>query len=108
MALPCRAPPACSMARAVVSVNSSMFARVPGPAKRLAVDATISAYNTGAVLPIAATTGIVAWPPQVTLFRLAALQVPWRRSGIQEDTKLIWSYNIINFARGELDTHDST
>ncbi len=60
------------MARAVVSVNSSMFARVPGPADLLAIDATISAYNTGATLPTAATMGMVAWPPHVTMFRFGA------------------------------------
>ncbi len=43
IALPWRAPPTRSIADAVVSVNSSMFARVPGPAERDAMDATISA-----------------------------------------------------------------
>ena len=43
MALPRAAPPTCSMACAVVSVNSSMLARVPGPAEREAIEATISA-----------------------------------------------------------------
>ena len=47
IALPRSAPPTASMACAVVSVNSSMFARVPGPAEREAIDATISAYGTG-------------------------------------------------------------
>ncbi len=42
-AFPRPAPPTDSMARAVVSVNSSMFARVPGPAERDAIEATISA-----------------------------------------------------------------
>ena len=42
-ALPLPAPPTDSMARAVVTVNSSMLARVPGPADRDAIDATISA-----------------------------------------------------------------
>jgi hypothetical protein len=42
-ALPRAAPPTCSIACAVVSVNSSMFARVPGPAEWEAIDATISA-----------------------------------------------------------------
>jgi hypothetical protein len=37
------APPTTSIAREVVSVNSSMLARVPGPADRDAIDATISA-----------------------------------------------------------------
>ena len=38
-ALPRPAPPTRSMARAVVVVNSSMLARVPGPAEREATDA---------------------------------------------------------------------
>ena len=42
MALPWRAPPTCSTARAVVRVNSSMFLRVPGPTERLDTVATIS------------------------------------------------------------------
>ena len=48
IALPRRAPPTVSIARAVVSVNSSMLALVPGPADRDEIDATISAYATGA------------------------------------------------------------
>ena len=47
IALPLAAPPTASMACEVVSVNSSMLARVPGPADREAIDATISAYGTG-------------------------------------------------------------
>ena len=43
IALPRAAPPTVRMAAAVVSVNSSMFARVPGPADFDAIDATISA-----------------------------------------------------------------
>ena len=43
MALPLSAPPTRSMPRAVVSVNSSIFARVPGPAEREDMDETISA-----------------------------------------------------------------
>ena len=43
MALPRRAPPTYSSAFAVVSVNSSMLARVPGPAERELMDAMISA-----------------------------------------------------------------
>ena len=42
MALPFFAPPSFSMARDVVSVNSSMLARVPGPALLLEMLATIS------------------------------------------------------------------
>ncbi len=57
---------------AVVLVNSSMLARVPGPAEREAMDATISPYATGATRDTAATIGMVACPPQVTMFTLAA------------------------------------
>ena len=42
MALPFSAPPTTSIAFDVVSVNSSILARVPGPALLLAMDATIS------------------------------------------------------------------
>ena len=42
MALPRVAPPTASMALDVVSVNSSILARVPGPALLLEIDATIS------------------------------------------------------------------
>jgi hypothetical protein len=42
IALPFAAPPT-SIARAVVRVNSSMLARVPGPAEREETEATISA-----------------------------------------------------------------
>ncbi len=59
----------------MVSVNSSMFARVPGPADFEAIDATISAYCTGATRETAATIGIVAWPPQVTMLTLGSLDV---------------------------------
>ena len=48
IALPRTAPPTTSTALAVVSVNSSMLARVPGPAEREATDETISPYSTGA------------------------------------------------------------
>jgi hypothetical protein len=43
MALARFAPPTTSRALAVVSVNSSMLARVPGPADFEAIEATISA-----------------------------------------------------------------
>ena len=43
MALPRSAPPTVSMPWAVVPVNSSMLARVPGPADLDAMEATISA-----------------------------------------------------------------
>ena len=61
-------------AAAVVRVNSSMFARVPGPADTDATEATISAYDTGAARDTAATIGIVAWPPQVIMLTLGALE----------------------------------
>ncbi len=47
IALPRCAPPIVSTPRAVVLVNSSMLARVPGPADGDATLATISAYSTG-------------------------------------------------------------
>src|ERR1700760_180870 len=72
IALPRAAPPTCSIAAAVVSVNSSMLARVPGPADREAIDATISAYGTGTTEETACTTGMVACPPQVIMFRFGA------------------------------------
>src|SRR5437588_11347657 len=65
IALPRSAPPITSMPRLVVLVNSSMFARVPGPAETDATEATISAYATGATRETAATLGMVACPPQV-------------------------------------------
>lgn len=71
IALPTPAPPTDSIARLVVSVNSSMLARVPGPAERDAMDATISAYATGATRATAETTGMVACPPHVTMFTLS-------------------------------------
>jgi hypothetical protein len=43
IALPRCAPPTFSIAAVVVSVNSSMLARVPGPADLDAIEATISA-----------------------------------------------------------------
>ncbi len=43
IALPCSAPPIVSTPRAVVRVNSSMLARVPGPADTEETLATISA-----------------------------------------------------------------
>ena len=60
IALPRWAPPTTSRAAAVVSVNSSMLARVPGPADLEEIEATISAYGTGTTLEIAATIGVVA------------------------------------------------
>src|SRR5690625_226534 len=60
MALPLVAPPSTSNALAVVSVNSSTFARVPGPADLEAIEATISAYSTLTISLMAATKGVVA------------------------------------------------
>ncbi len=78
IALPVSAPPMVSTPRAVVRVNSSMFARVPGPADTDATEATISAYDTGAARDTAATIGIVAWPPQVIMLTFGA-SVSWSR-----------------------------
>ena len=64
------APPSRDTAPAVVRVNSSMLARVPGPAAEDATEATISAYGTATTRETAYTIGIVAWPPQVTMFTL--------------------------------------
>src|SRR5512139_3138390 len=72
IALPCAAPPIRSTPAAVVRVNSSMFARVPGPAETEETEATISAYDTGVTRETAATIGIVAWPPQVIMLTLGA------------------------------------
>src|SRR4051794_26609367 len=65
IALPRSPPPIDSTPAAVVRVNSSMLARVPGPADTDDTEATISAYDTGAARETAATIGMVAWPPQV-------------------------------------------
>lgn len=72
IALPTAAPPTTRMASLVVSVNSSMLARVPGPAERDAMEATISPYATGTIRETAATTGMVACPPQVTMLTSGA------------------------------------
>ncbi len=53
-------------------VNSSMLARVPGPADIDETEATISAYDTAAARETAATIGIVAWPPQVIMLTFIA------------------------------------
>src|SRR3984957_14176755 len=82
-ALPRCAPPTRSMARAVVVVNSSMFARVPGPADFEAIEATISAYLTGVTEATAATIGIVGWPPQVIMLTFGALRCSCRFTGGQ-------------------------
>src|SRR3954452_4303884 len=83
MALPRAAPPTACSAAAVVSVNSSMLARVPGPADFDAIDATISAYSTGTTLETAATMGTVAWPPQVMRLTFGASRLMSRFTGGQ-------------------------
>src|SRR3954454_9384684 len=72
MALPLSAPPSTCTPMAVVLVNSSMLARVPGPADTDATDATISAYGTGTTRETAWTIGMVACPPQVIMLTLGA------------------------------------
>ena len=73
IALPRSAPPIVSTPAAVVRVNSSMLARVPGPAETDETEATISAYDTVArARETAATIGIVAWPPQVIMLTFIA------------------------------------
>src|SRR5689334_7072816 len=67
IALPFSAPPIVSTPAEVVRVNSSMLARVPGPAEADETEATISAYDTGVTRETALTIGIVAWPPQVIM-----------------------------------------
>ena len=81
IALPLRAPPMDSIAFFVVWVNSSMFARVPGPADSDDTDATISAYSTGTTELTAWTIGIVACPPQVTMFVFLASTCAVRFAG---------------------------
>src|SRR3546814_13734468 len=71
-ALPRVAPPTSTIAWLVVSVNSSILARVPGPALFDAMDATISPYCTLATRFTAATIGIDACPPQVTISKSGA------------------------------------
>ena len=81
IALPRLAPPTFSMASLVVSVNSSMFARVPGPADSEETEATISAYSTGTTEETAWTIGMVAWPPQVTMLWFGASTWSCRLAG---------------------------
>src|SRR5260221_4651868 len=77
------APPTDSSDAAVVWVNSSMFARVPGPADRDATEATISAYGTGTTRETACTTGIVAWPPQLIMLTFGAFRCSGMLTGGQ-------------------------
>ncbi len=69
--------------RDVVWVNSSMLARVPGPAERDATEATISAYGTGVTRETACTIGIVACPPQVIIETFGAAMCSRRFTGGQ-------------------------
>src|SRR6266540_2959037 len=62
IAFPRAVPPNTSTADAVVRVNSSMLARVPGPADRDATVATTSAYGTSTVRDTAYTIGITYGP----------------------------------------------
>src|ERR1700745_1464690 len=81
IALPRRAPAAVPRPRAVVWVNPSMFARVPGPAERDATDATISAYGTGTTEETACTIGTVAWAPQLIMLMFGESRGGWRLTG---------------------------
>src|ERR1700739_2834878 len=72
IALPLFAPPMVSTPRLVVLVNSSMLARVPGPAETEATEATISAYGTSTTRDTAYTIGMVACPPQVIMLTFGA------------------------------------
>ena len=83
IALPRAAPPTSATACDVVWVNSSMLARVPGPAERDATEATISAYGTGVTRETACTIGIVACPPQVIIETLGAAMCSRRFTGGQ-------------------------
>ena len=83
IAFPLAAPPTSLIPRAVVSVNSSMLARVPGPADRDAMDATISAYGTSTTRETACTIGMVACPPHVIMLRFAVSATSPRFTGGQ-------------------------
>ena len=54
-----------------------MFWRVPGPIDFDATVATISAYSTGCTRLTAATMGIVAWPPQLTMLTSISRLPTW-------------------------------
>src|ERR1700693_4747996 len=81
IALPRFAPPIVSTPRLVVFVNSSMLARVPGPAETEATEATISAYGTSTARETAYTIGIVACPPQVIMLTFGASRCARRLAG---------------------------
>src|ERR1700748_144954 len=78
IALPRLAPPMVSTPLLVVLVNSSMLARVPGPAELEETEATISAEGTSTTRLTAYTIGMVACPPQVIMLTFGALRC-WRR-----------------------------
>src|SRR5690606_27757076 len=83
MALLVAAPPTTLSASAVVSVNSSVSARVPGPADWLEIEATISAYGTSTTSETARTIGVVAWPPQVIMLTFIASRLKSTLTGGQ-------------------------
>src|ERR1700756_4422833 len=83
IAFPRTAPPTTSMARDVGWVNSSMLARVPGPADLDATEATISAYGTGTTLETACTIGTVAWAPQLIMLMFGESRWACRLTGGQ-------------------------
>src|SRR4051795_12927910 len=83
MALPLGVPPSSRTAREVVCVNSSMLARVPGPADFEATDATISAYGTSTTDETAWTIGTVACAPQLIMFTLSAFTCSVKFTGGQ-------------------------
>src|SRR6478735_2247686 len=81
IALPRAAPPICATPALVVLVNSSMLARVPGPADADDTDATISPYGTGTTRDTAYTIGMVACPPQVIMLTFGASRCSRRFAG---------------------------
>src|SRR5688572_11143731 len=83
IALPRAVPPSSRTAREVVWVNSSMLARVPGPADLEATDATTSAYGTGTTDETACTMGTVAWAPQLIMLMFTAATCSVKLTGGQ-------------------------
>ena len=68
------APPSLATARAVVRVNSSMLARVPGPAERGDRGDDLGVVDRR-TRDTACTIGMVAWPPQVTMLTFGSVEV---------------------------------
>src|ERR1035437_5824619 len=68
------APPISRTLLAVVRVNSSIFCLVPGPALRLEIVDTVSAYRTGHILLMAATMGTEACAPHETKLTLHSVE----------------------------------